>query len=104
MIVAIVSISESWQMHRFDSAETLLSWWEENKHLPGDFYTVNCSIPTISDMLFVRQEVHSKGNKWCPWCAKGRNFEFSVKYDLHRCSICHVSEREYWVRKSNGEN
>lgn len=104
MIVAIVHVDTIWEMHKFKCTKALESWWENNKHLPGEFYTVNCTVPTILDSTTVVHDIHRFGQKWCPWCGAARRFDFSDEHRVHRCRVCHVSENEYWVRKTNGEN
>lgn len=102
MVVAIVKISSTWEMHKFNNAKTLNEWWEENKNDGARFYTVNCSSPEFyGEEVY---ELHESGLRWCPWCRDARKFQYSEQHAVHRCEICHVSENEYWVRRTNGEN
>lgn len=105
-VVAIVHITETWEMHKFNDAKSLLKWWACQDKKYGSYYTVKCNSPTHPDAKKVdlSQDVYRFGKRWCPWCATGRKFEYSEKHAIHRCSICHVSENEYWVRHTNGEN
>jgi len=101
LIVGIVHINnKDWALHKFNDADVMLNWWEENKHLPGNFYTINMKNPTkiIKPRL---AEIHAEHMQWCPWCAAARYFLYSHRKS--RCMICHVDAQEYWVRRTNGE-
>ena len=103
MIVAIVHITDKWEIHKFNSASTLMNWWEAVDKSTGVFHTVNCTTPT-QPPVHVKNDVHRFGQRWCPWCGKGRIFEPCLSLGVNRCIVCHVSDSEYHVRRMNGEN
>lgn len=38
---------------------------------------------------------------WCPYCGTTRKFVRDRKFDILRCSICRVSEEEFYVKTTN---
>ena len=43
------------------------------------------------------------GKKWCPYCNLSRRFIYQEELNVIRCSICHISDRDYYVKKFNLE-
>ncbi len=50
------------------------------------------------------EDFYSKKRKglWCPCCGEERKFITDSRLDLKRCSICGISERDFYVRSFNG--
>ena len=43
-----------------------------------------------------------KHRYWCPYCNSWRIFLWDETFCLNRCSICGISDSDYYVRKYNG--
>ena len=43
-----------------------------------------------------------KGHMWCPYCIKARIFVFDDRLGVDRCSVCHISDQDFYVKKENG--
>ena len=39
---------------------------------------------------------------WCPYCNKYRVFSFDPWLEINRCSVCGISDQDFYVRKYNG--
>lgn len=42
-----------------------------------------------------------KSWRWCPYCNKWRVFNFDDYLGVNRCSICTISDHDFFVRKYN---
>jgi len=38
---------------------------------------------------------------WCPYCSAERRFKKNPIQDCYICSICGISERDFWIKKYN---
>lgn len=48
------------------------------------------------------EDFKRKGNKWwCPYCRKIRVFKLDKVFDIKRCPVCGIGERDWYVRRYN---
>lgn len=38
---------------------------------------------------------------WCPYCGAMRKFKNDAKFDVLRCTVCWITEDEFWVKMYN---
>jgi hypothetical protein len=86
-------------IQKFTDGQTLEKYWRKAKSdLPqAEFYLVNVTKPTPPIKDFAQ---HGQ-IWWCPFCAHPRYFEYDDRFELSRCCICKISERDFYVAKYN---
>ena len=63
------------------------------------------TIELISRAMSFKKPVNfqtPKGHMWCPYCIKARIFVEDGRLGIDRCSVCGISDQNYYVKKENG--
>lgn len=58
--------------------------------------------PKKVQQITIPKGIKLKSNEtWCPYCAKRVYFKKDKKLGLKRCTLCGISENDYYVKKAN---